>query len=81
MARNPENNSRGGRTGFFVAHAVCCGGILLFATGAMGGIAAWFSDAGWIWLAGGSAITAAYLIRRRLNASPDRTTQMSERKT
>ena len=36
--------------GMVVAHVVCCGGIVLVATGAVGGLGTWFADGGTTWL-------------------------------
>ena len=47
-----SNGSGGG--GFLalaLAHAVCCGGLVLVATGAVGGLGAWLLDSGLTWLA------------------------------
>ena len=57
---------RGGIGGMALAHMVCCGGILLLATGALGGIGAWLTDGGYVWVgvAVGAVVVGA-LIRRR----------------
>ena len=63
---NPEKRGGGGLFGLLLAHIVCCGGILLLATGALGAFGAWFVEDGLIWLAvGGAAVAAAFLVRRR----------------
>ena len=49
-----------------LAHVVCCGGLVLVATGAVGGLGAWLLDSGLAWLgAGGIAIAVLLLWRRR----------------
>ena len=41
----------GGRmVGILAAHVVCCGGIVLIATGAVGGLGTWLADGGTSWL-------------------------------
>ncbi len=37
--------------GLAIAHVACCGGILLFATGAFSGIGAWLAASGLPWAA------------------------------
>ena len=45
---------------------VCCGGLLLLASGTLSGIGAWLLDDGPIWLVpGGVAVTLIVLWRRR----------------
>ncbi len=62
-----SNGSGGG--GFFalaLAHVVCCGGLVLVATGALSGLGAWLLDSGLAWLgAGGIAIAGLLFWRRR----------------
>ena len=56
----------GGLLALLLAHAVCCGGLVLVATGAVGGLGAWLLDSGLAWLgAGGIAIAVLLLWRRR----------------
>ena len=58
---------RGGRTALILAHAVCCGGIVLVATGALSGMGAWLLEGGLTWLLAAAVLTAAGLLlwRRR----------------
>ena len=66
MAEDPENKGGGAVTALLLAHVACCGGIILFATGALGAFGAWFVEDGLIWLAvGGAAVAAAFLVHRR----------------
>ena len=52
--------------GLGLAHVVCCGGIILVATGAAGGLGGWLLDGGGTWLALGlAAVIVGVLIRRR----------------
>jgi membrane protein implicated in regulation of membrane protease activity len=48
---NSGNAPKGGLVGLIVAHTVCCGGILLAATGSLAGASAWFLEGGAVWLA------------------------------
>ncbi len=58
---------RGGPTALILAHAVCCGGIVLVATGALSGMGAWLLEGGLTWLLAAAVLTAAslFLWRRR----------------
>ena len=56
---NSGNAPKGGLVGLIVAHAVCCGGILLAATGGLAGASAWFLEGGAVWLALALAAIAA----------------------
>ncbi len=62
-------SNRSGGGGFLalaLAHVVCCGGLVLVATGTLGGLGAWLLDSGLAWLgAGGIAIAVLLLWRRR----------------
>ena len=55
-----DSGPRGGAwPALILAHVVCCGGLVLVATGAVGGLGAWLLDSGLAWLgAGGIAIAA-----------------------
>ncbi len=48
--------------GVLLAHVVCCGGIMLVATGALSGIGAWFFEGGLAWLVGAALVAAAGLV-------------------
>ncbi len=37
--------------GLAIAHVVCCGGLILVATGALGGVGAWLAGSGLPWIA------------------------------
>lgn len=71
-----DNEPRGGAgPALILAHVVCCGGLVLVATGALGGLGAWILDSGLVWLgAGGIAIAVLLLWRRwrRRSAMSDR---------
>ncbi len=45
-----KESNKGGFPAFFVAHIVCCGGLLLVATGALSGFGAWLLEGGLTWL-------------------------------
>ena len=69
MNNEPDAPKRGGMSGLMLAHVVCCGGVLLFVTGAltMSAIGAWLSEGGLAWLAAGAAALAVgFWTRRRL---------------
>ena len=60
-----SNGSGGG--GFLalaLAHVVCCGGLVLVATGAVGGLGAWLLDSGLAWLGAGGIAIAVLLLWR-----------------
>ncbi len=58
---------RGGPTVLILAHAVCCGGLVLVATGALSGMGAWLLEGGLTWLLAAAVLAAAslFLWRRR----------------
>ncbi len=63
-----ERPNHGGWGALIAAKLVCCGGLLLFATGVLtlNGLAAWLRDDGLVWLgAGAVAATAFSLLWRR----------------
>ncbi len=69
MNNEPDAPKRGGMSGLMLAHVVCCGGVLLFVTGALtlSGIGAWLSEGGLAWLAAGAAaLVVGFWARRRL---------------
>ena len=69
MNDEPDAPKRGGTIGLMLAHVVCCGGVLLFVTGALtlSGIGAWLSEGGLAWLAAGAAaLVVGFWARRRL---------------
>ena len=69
----------GGRmVGLLAAHVVCCGGIVLIATGAVGGLGTWLADGGTTWLAVPALVAAAGLLlwrRRKGRAETEWTNQ------
>ena len=72
-----DNEPRGGvGPALFLAHVVCCGGLVLVATGALGGLGAWPLDSGPAWFgAGGLVVAVPFLWRwRRRGAVSDRPT-------
>ena len=58
---------RGGATGLILVHAVCCGGLVLVATGALSGMGAWLLDGGLTGLVSATVLAAVglFLWRRR----------------
>lgn len=64
---------RGGPTALILAHAVCCGGLVLVATGALSGMGAWLLDGGLTWLVLAAVLGAAglFLWRRRRTGGAD----------
>jgi hypothetical protein len=69
MNNEPDAPKRGGMSGLMLAHVVCCGGVLLFVTGALtiSAIGAWLSEGGLAWLAAGvAALAVGFWTRRRL---------------
>ncbi len=56
-----------------VAKVICCAGLVLLATGALGGLGAWLMDDGVIWLGAGFAVVAGAILslRGRLKKSID----------
>ena len=75
-----ESEPKSGFAGLILAKVVCCAALVLAATGALGGIGAWFIDSGVIWLAGAFALTAAGMVlwrrRRSRGATPDASPQI-----
>ena len=62
-----ERPQHGGWRALIAAKLVCCGGLVLFATGVLtvNGVGAWLFGGGAIWLAlGGFAVTLLVLWRR-----------------
>ena len=47
--------------GVLVAHVVCCGGIVLVATGAVGGLGTWLLNGGATWLLVAAVVAIAIL--------------------
>ena len=60
-----EGPGHRGLAGVLIAKVVCCGGILLVATGALTGFGAWLQDGGLVWLAVAALAVAAWLVQRR----------------
>ena len=58
--------NKGGFPVLFVAHVVCCGAIILIATGALSGVSAWLLEGGlsWVLLAGALGVLGGFLLRR-----------------
>ena len=54
-----------------VAKIVCCGGLILLATGAMSGLGAWLMDNGVIWLGAGGAVVVGALVLMRSRFKKD----------
>ncbi len=64
-----------GMIGVLVAHVVCCGGIVLVATGAAAGLGTWLVDGGAAWLLVAAVVAIAGLAlwqrqRRRAYSIP-----------
>lgn len=67
-----RNGSGGG--GFLalgLAHVVCCGGIILVATGALSGLGAWLLEGGltWLLLAAVLGVAGGFVLRRLAGAA------------
>ncbi len=62
-----KESNRGAFPAFFVAHVICCGGLILVATGALSGFGAWLLEGGLTWLlpAAVLGIMGGLLLRRR----------------
>lgn len=60
MAHEPK----GGLIGLLVAKVVCCGGLVLVATGALSGVGTWLLDGGLLWLAAGAVVLIAGIALR-----------------
>lgn len=61
----------GGLAALIAAKILCCGAVVLAATGALTGLGAWFSDEGVVWLGAAGLLVAAVLVvglRRRRRA-------------
>ncbi len=65
MAEQPNHDGWGA---LIAAKLVCCGGLLLFATGVLtvNGIGTWLYGGGAIWLILGALAGALFVLRRRL---------------
>lgn len=67
-------NSKPGKPGgalFVIAHIACCGGILLFATGALTGFGGWLVGGGLPWVALASVLgVGGVLLWRRQRGRP-----------
>ena len=63
-----ERPKHGGWRALIAAKLVCCGGLLLFATGVLtvNGIGTWLYGGGAIWLLLGALAVALFVLRRRL---------------
>lgn len=75
MESNRSNKgSTGGLAGLITAKIVCCGTLVLAATGALGGVGGWLSNGGFIWLVviAAFAITGWAFLRRRTRQSRNR---------
>ncbi len=48
--------------GLVLAHVVCCGGLVLVATGALSGVGTWLFCGGLIWLGAAAVLAAAGLM-------------------
>lgn len=62
MAYEPSDR---GLAGFVLLKLVCCGGLVLVATGAASGIGAWLLGDGLLWLIGAALAIAAALVALR----------------
>ncbi len=61
-----EPSNRYGLAGLLTAKIVCCGALVLSATGAISfaGLVSWLAGSGLFWLAAVLAIIGVYLVRR-----------------
>ncbi len=67
-----SSEPKGGLAALVLVKVVCCGGLVLFATGALGGVGAWLFDGNLIWLAvAGLALAAGLVLRSRRIANID----------
>ncbi len=84
MEKGPNDPKLGGWAGLALVHVVCCGALLLFATGALGGVGAWLLDGRLIWLvlaiAGGAAGLFLWIRRRPRGAPSNQASRQTETK-
>ena len=84
MDKEPNDPKLGGWAGLALVHVVCCGALLIFATGALGGVGAWLLDGRLIWLvlaiAGGAAGLFLWIGRKPRGASSDKVLRQPETK-
>ncbi len=83
MDNDTDKPKFGGVVAFGLAHVVCCGGLLLVATGAMSGVGAWLLEGGltWLLLAIVLGLAAGFLVlrrRRRRRTEPSDETRQSQ---
>ena len=74
MESNRSNKgSTGGLAGLIAAKIVCCGTLVLAATGALSGVGGWLMDGGLVWLVpiAAFAIAGWAILRRRTREPPD----------
>ena len=66
-----ERPKHGGWGALIAAKLVCCGGLLLFATGVLtlNGLAAWLRDDGLVWVGAGAVAAIAFFLRWRRRSS------------
>ncbi len=84
MDKVPNDLKLGGWAGLALVHVLCCGALLLFATGALGGVGAWLLDGRLIWLvlatAGGAAGLFLWIRRKPRGASSNEALRQPETK-
>lgn len=59
-----DSRGGGGMVALGLAHVVCCGGLLLAASGGLGWVVAWLVDGGLAWIAAAIVLLGAGLILR-----------------
>ncbi len=67
-----NHEPKGGRfPALILAHLVCCGGLVLVATGALSGLGAWLLEGGltWLLLAAVLGVAGGFLLRRLAGAA------------
>jgi TRAP-type mannitol/chloroaromatic compound transport system permease small subunit len=65
-------DSAGTGLGLLIAvKVVCCGGLVLLATGALSGLGVWVADRWYVWIGGAIAIAAALMLNNRRHCRVD----------
>ncbi len=75
-----EDRPRGGLGALILAKVVCCGGLVLVASGAFGGVGVWSLDGGLVWLALAAALAAVGLFSWRRRKSRRAASKTSPRR-
>ncbi len=67
-----SNSRGGGMVALVLAHVVCCGGLLLAASGGLGWVVAWLLGGGLAWIAAATIVLGVGLVLWRRRAHPTR---------